>query len=100
MNQVTGALATAMKCPHRSELPALSQQPRLLDSQNWSVLLAGALLLDILLTTNYSDDNLSPLGVRLTYGQVGMDPHLATLAALAGVDKVFSEVVAQLATRL
>ena len=34
------------------------QQPRLLDRQGWSTLVAGALLLLISFTANYGDDNL------------------------------------------
>ena len=43
----------------RSALPALVPQPRPLDRQGWSTLLAGSLLLLISFTTNYGDDKLS-----------------------------------------
>jgi hypothetical protein len=47
-----------MKSQARAGLPPLAPQPRLLDRQGWSTLLAGALLLLISFTTNYGDDNL------------------------------------------
>jgi len=68
--------------------------------QGWSTLVAGSLLLLISFTTNYGDDNLFQFGTLPAHDQVGMGLHLAALAALAGVDEVFSEGVVQLATRL
>ena len=68
--------------------------------RGWSTLVAGSLLLLISFTTNYGDDNLSQFGTFQTSEQIGVGLHLAALAALAGVDEVFSEGVAQLATRL
>lgn len=53
------ALATVMELEPRSAQPALTPQPRLLDRQGWSTLLAGALLLLISFITNYGDDHLS-----------------------------------------
>ena len=85
-------LATVMELEPRSAQPALTQQPRLLDRQGWSTLLAGALLLLISLTTNYGDDYLSRFRTLPAHVQIGMGLHLAALAALAGD--------VQLATRL
>ena len=48
-----------MTSQNRSALPALVPQPRLLDRQGWSTLLAGSLLLLISFTANYGDDKLS-----------------------------------------
>ena len=73
---------------------------RLLDRQGWSTLLAGALLLLISFTTNYGDENLSRFGILPDHDQVGLCLHLAGLAALAGVDEVFSAGVVQLVSRL
>jgi hypothetical protein len=78
-----------------SDLPL----PRLLDRQGWSTLLAGALLLLISFITNYGDDNLLQFANLKTAHQIGMGLHLAALAALFGVDEVFSEGVVELATR-
>jgi hypothetical protein len=65
--------------------------PRLLDRQGWSTLVAGALLLLISLTANYGDDNLIHFGTLQTSEQIGVGLHVAALAALFGVDEVFSE---------
>jgi hypothetical protein len=67
-------------------------QPRPLDRQGWSTLVAGALLLLISFITNYGDDNLLQFSSIPTYDKVGVGLHLAALAALAGD--------VQLATRL
>jgi len=48
-----------MTSQNRSALPALVPQPRLLDRQGWSTLLAGSLLLLISSTATYGDDKLS-----------------------------------------
>jgi hypothetical protein len=74
--------------------------PRLLDRQGWSTLAAGALLLLISFTTNYGNDNLSRFRRLPAHDQVGVGLHIAALAALVGVDEVFSEGVVQLASRL
>jgi hypothetical protein len=63
---------------------------RLFDRQGWSTFLAGALLLLISFTTNYGDDNLLHFASLRTANQVGVGLHLAALAALVGVDEVFS----------
>jgi hypothetical protein len=80
--------------------PSELQPPRLLDRQGWSTLLAGALLLLISFTTNDGDDNLLQFASLKVADQIGMGLHLAALAALVGVDEVFSEGVVELATRL
>ena len=80
--------------------PSELQPPRLLDRQGWSTLLAGALLLLISFTTNDGDDNLLNLASLPAVDKVAMGLHLAALAALVGVDEVFSEGVVELATRL
>ena len=64
--------------------------PRLLDRQGWSTLLAGSRLLLISFTANYGDDKLSRFLRLPAHDQVGICLHLAALAALAGVDEVFS----------
>jgi hypothetical protein len=64
--------------------------PRLLDRQGWSTLAAGALLLLISFTTNDGDDNLSRFRRLPAHDQVGVGLHIAALAALVGVDEVFS----------
>ena len=74
------ALATVMATQNRSELPSLAPQPRLLDRQGWSTLLAGALLLLISFTTNYGDENLSHFGKLAAHDKVGICLHLAALA--------------------
>ncbi len=80
--------------------PGLAPQPRLLDRQGWSTLVAGALLLLISFTTNYGDDNLLQFSRIAVAHKIGLCLHLAALAALACVDEVFSEGVVELATRL
>ena len=74
--------------------------PRLFDRQGWSILAAGALLLLISFTTNYGDDSLLQFGSLQAAHQVGVGLHFAALAAIVGVDEVFSEGVVELATRL
>ncbi len=81
-----------MSSSNRSALPALAPQPRLLDRQGCSTLLAGSLLLLISFTANYGDDKLSRFRRLPADEQVGMGLHLAALAALV------SDV--ELATRL
>ena len=80
--------------------PGLAPQPRLLDRQGWSTLVAGALLLLISFTANYGDDNLLQFSSIAVAHKIGICLHLAALAALACVDEVFSEGVVELATRL
>ena len=82
------------------KLLALPPRPRWLDRQGSSTLFAGALLLLISFTTNYGDDNLLQFRALPAAIQIGIYLHIAALAALAGVDEVFSEGVVQLATRL
>ena len=89
-----------MTSQNPSAPPAVVPQPWLLDRQGWSTLLAGALLLLISYITNYGDDNLFQLSALPADDQIGMGLHLAALAALFGVDAVFSEGVVELATRL
>jgi hypothetical protein len=89
-----------MQSESLSALPGLTPRPRLLDRQGWSTLLAGALLLLISFTSNYGDENLLRFSRLKTADQIGICLHLAALAALAGVDEVFSEGVVELATRL
>jgi len=78
----------------------LPPRHRWLDRQGFSTLFAGALLLLISFTTNYGDDNLLKFRGLPAAIQIGIYLHIAALAALAGVDEVFSEGVVQLATRL
>ena len=80
--------------------PDSAPPPQLLDRQGWSTLVAGALLLLISFTTNYGNDNLSRFRTLPASEQVGLCLHLAALAALAGVDEVFSAGVVQLVSRL
>ena len=80
--------------------PASVPRPRLLDCQGCSTLVAGCLLLLISLTTNYGDDNLFQFSNLPAPDKVGLCLHLAALAALAGVDEVFSAGVVQLVSRL
>ena len=80
--------------------PGLAPQPRLLDRQGWSTLVAGALLLLISFTANNGDDNLLQFSSIAVAHKIGICLHLAALAALACVDEVFSEGVVELATRL
>ena len=89
-----------MQSENLSAQPGLTPRPRLLDRQGWSTLLAGALLLLISFTSNYGDENLLRFSRLKTADQIGICLHLAALAALAGVDEVFSEGVVELATRL
>ena len=89
-----------MQSENLSAQPGLTPRPRLLDRQGWSTLLAGVLLLLISFTSNYGDENLLRFSRLKTADQIGICLHLAALAALAGVDEVFSEGVVELATRL
>jgi len=91
---VTGSIASL------SEPYGPIPQPRLLDRQGWSTLVAGALLLLISFTANYGDDNLLQFSSIAVAHKIGLCLHLAALAALACVDEVFSEGVVELATRL
>jgi hypothetical protein len=65
-------------------LPDSALQPRLIDRQGWSTLLAGALLLLISFTTNVGDDYFFPIRKVPAADKVGVGLHLAALAALAG----------------
>ena len=72
-----------MPSQDRSALPALVPQPRLLDRQGWSTLLAGSLLLLLIsFTANYGDDNLSRFLGLPAHDKVGICFHFAALAAL------------------
>jgi len=63
--------------------PGLAPQPRLLDHQGWSTLVAGALLLLISFTTSYGVDNLLQFSSIAVAHKIGLCLHLAALAALA-----------------
>ena len=81
-----------MPSQNRSALPALVPQPRPLDRQGWSTLLAGSLLLLISFTANYGDHNLSRFLRLPAHDKVGICFHFAALAALVGYVELASRL--------
>jgi len=67
--------------------------------QGWITLLLGGLLALITLFSSYSHVELPFLGAVALDQQIGGLLRLALVPALVGVDEVFSEEVAELATR-
>ena len=72
---------------------------RFFDIQGWITLILGGLLALITLFTSYSHVHLPFLGAIALTQQVGVLLLLALVPPLIGVDEVFSEGVAELATR-
>jgi len=71
----------------------------LFDIQGWITLILGGLLALITLFSSYSHVHVPFIGAVALNQQIGVLLILALVPALLGVDEVFSEGVAQLATR-
>ena len=70
------------------------------DGQARTALIGGTLLILISFITNYGDHNLLRFTHLALDEQIGVSLHLAAVAALVGVDEVFSVGVIALASRL